>query len=552
MHRTVFQGVLHGMVVVAGYAGLVACGGGGDGGGSAPLTPPTVTSTALFFDVGQPVPSGVTLAAKGTGPFTWKSDALPAGLTMSDSGTISGTPAAVGQKTVKVTATGPGGADDETVVVTVGDKTTLVSRNSEGVQADGGSGNGLRFIDGRDQRRSSFPGMSGDARFVVFDSVAGNLGVTNGKRQVFLRDRATGQTELISKSTAGVIAADDNHVAVVSDDGRFVAWDGYGTGLVPNDNDGLMRDVFLRDRQTGMTIRLSENPGSGVRACTAAGLANSEKCNSFGPSMSADGNLIVFGSFANLLPEDQNPDFSDLYLYRRDTKTLKLITKGPAGQPANGSSGSQSISADGRFVAFQSQASNLVANDPDIDVFEDVFVYNVATEKITKISLVESGAGIAPDGSSQNPTISENGARIVFATTATNIKTGDGSPIRDIIIVNWSGVDGAIPSNYLRVAAAEDADSPSVTRDGQYLAFHRGPLAGDGNSGTRKVFVMKVGSPPAEVSIDSAGSPANGGDSRFPRISGDGRYVAYYSTATNLVPPDNNGDVSDAVITQRP
>lgn len=550
MRYRTLQGILSGMVAVSAYVSLVACGSGG-GDASAPPTPPTVTSKVFFFDVGQPIPSGVKLLATGTGPFTWRGDALPVGLVLSDAGAISGTPTAIGQATVRVTATGPGGVDDENVLLTVNDRTTLVSRNSDSVQANDGSGNGLRFIDGRDQRRSSFPAISGDARFVAFDSVASNLGVTNGKRQIFLRDRVMGETELISKSTAGVIAADDNHVATVSDDGRFVVWDGYGTGLVPGDNDGLTRDVFLRDRQSQATIRLSETPGSGIRVCPPAGIVNTEKCNSFSPTMSADGNLIVFGSFANLVPDDQNPDFSDLYLYRRDTRTLKLITKGVGGQPANGSSGSQNISADGRFVVFQSQASNLVLNDPDADLFDDVFVYNVATEKITKISLVENAVGTAPDGSSQNPTVSENGARIVFATTATNIKSGDGSPVRDIIIVNWSGVDGAAPSNYLRVADTEDADSPSVTRDGQYLTFHRGPLSGDGNSGTRKVYVMKVGAPPAEISIDSAGFPASGGDSRFPRISGDGRYVVFYSTATNLVSPDNNGAVSDAFIAQR-
>lgn len=517
---------------------LAACGGGGS---DSPPAPPSISTSALpIADVNQSYDA--TLTAGGSGPFTWSATGMPQGLSLDpQTGKVTGAPTQTGTFNLKVEAKGPGGTDTEDVVLTISDKTILISVNSNEVQAAGGdSGNGFRDINGL-QRRSSFPALSKDARFVAFDSAATNLGAANGKRHIFLRDRQKGETELVSKTTSGVEANDDAHVAAVSDDGRFVAWDSYASNLVPNDSQDITRDVFLRDRQLGTTIRLSENPNDGTRPCPNG---VGEPCNSFGPTMSADGNLIVLGSFAKLVPEDQNADFSDLYLYQRDTKTLKLITKGIGGAPANGSSGSQNISADGRFVVFQSQATNLAANDTDpTPQVDDVFVYNIATGAITKISVVEGNVSTLPDGSSQNPTISENGSRIVFSSVATNLVGSDGNSIRDIFIVSWNGVDGAAPTNFLRVADVDDADSPSVSRDGQFLTFHRGAI------GDRKVFVMKVGTAPTVASLNSAGfDPANG-DSRFPRISGDGRFIAFYSDAAGLVSPDNNG--FDAFLTQR-
>lgn len=517
---------------------LAACGGGGD----SPPAPPSISTSALPpADVNQSYDT--TLTASGSGPFTWSATGMPQGLSLdAQTGKLTGAPTQAGTFSLNVEAKGPGGTDTEVVVLTIADKTLLVSVNSNEVQAAGGdSGNGFRFINGADQRRSSFPALSKDARFVAFDSAATNLGAANGKRHIFLRDRQKGETELVSKTTSGVEANDDAHVAAVSDDGRFVAWDSYASNLVSNDTQDITRDVFLRDRQLGTTIRLSENPSDGTRPCPNG---VGEPCNSFGPTMSADGNLIVLGSFAKLVPEDQNSNFSDLYLYQRDTKTLKLITKGIGGAAANGSSGSQNISADGRFVVFQSLASNLVANDPDqTQLIDDVFVYSVATGEITKISVVEGSASAVPDGSSQNPTISENGSRIVFSSVATNLVTSDGNGVRDIFIVSWNGIDGTAPTNFLRVADVDDADSPSVSRDGQYLTFHRGA------TGDRKVFVMKVGTAPTVASLNSAGVDPGSGDSRFPRISGDGRFIAFYSDAAGLVSPDNNG--FDAFLTQR-
>jgi Tol biopolymer transport system component len=375
-------------------------------------------------------------------------------------------------------------------------------------------------------------------------------------RNVFLRDRLKGDTELISQSSstgggAGAQANDDSHVAVVSDDGRFVAFDSFASNLVNGDSN-QSRDVFLRDRQTGATLRISQTPQGAQGTCPNG---QGEPCNSFDPSMSADGNLIVFGTFSTLLPEDLNTGLEspDIYLFNRSANTLELVTKGVGGVAANGGSGSPHISADGRFIVFSSLANNLVAGDPDGTTLDDVFAYNVASKQITKISVTPDPA-VAADGVSQNPTISGDGSRIAFSSVATNLLPSDPGGFRDVFIVDWNGASA--PTNFRRIGGNADSDSPSLSRDGSFLALHS--LATDlpivppiSTNGQQQIYVVQIGTSIKPASVNSAGQMGNG-ESRFPTISGDGRFIAYYSAASDLVTPDNNGNAFDAFVSQRP
>jgi Tol biopolymer transport system component len=378
------------------------------------------------------------------------------------------------------------------------------------------------------------------------------MGATNGMRHIFLRDRQNGNTELISQSSstggaAGAQADDGSHVAVVSDDGRFVAFDSFASNLANGDSN-QSRDVFLRDRQTGATVRISQTLQGTDGTCPNG---QGEPCNSFDPSISADGNLIVFGTFATLVAGDLNTglESADIYLFNRSANTLELVTRGVGGVAANGGSGSPHLSADGRFVVFSSKANNLVANDPDLTtLIDDVFAYNVASKQITKISVTPDPA-VAADGASQNPTISGDGSRIAFSSHATNLGTGD-SGIRDVFIVDWNGTSA--PTNLRRIGGNADSDSPSLSRNGSFLALHS--LATDpplNGNGVQQIYAVVIGASVQPASINSAGQMGNG-ESRFPAISGDGRFIAYYSAASDLVTPDNNGNAFDAFVSQRP
>jgi Tol biopolymer transport system component len=225
---------------------------------------------------------------------------------------------------------------------------------TERVSVGPGGVQGNRFSNGR--------ALSPDGRFVAFNSLAANLvpGDTNGTFDVFVRDRDTGTTERVSVGPGGVQADVGGALGALSADGRFVAFESLSSNLVPGDTNGTT-DVFVRDRQTGTTRRISLGPG-GVQG----------DGQSFGAQISADGRFVAFASNAtNLAPGDTNGE-SDVFVRDRRTGTTLRASLGPGGVRGNGQSNNPGLSADGRFVAFLSFATNLVPGDTNDT--QDVFL----------------------------------------------------------------------------------------------------------------------------------------------------------------------------------
>ena len=224
-------------------------------------------------------------------------------------------------------------------------KVELVSVSSAGVQGDKPS-------EGRNDGNGRTT-VSADGRFVAFVSDATNLvpGDTNGKQDVFVRDRQTGSTERVSVSTAGVQGDGDSFVPMISADGRFVAFASEADNLGPDDTNGY-GGVFVRDRQLGITERIS------ISAAGAQGDDGSDW-----PSISANGRFVAFHSYAtNLAPNDTN-GYPDVFVRDRQLGITERINVSTAGDQGDDRSGYPSISADGRFVAFHSYATNLVPGD---------------------------------------------------------------------------------------------------------------------------------------------------------------------------------------------
>jgi Tol biopolymer transport system component len=212
------------------------------------------------------------------------------------------------------------------------------------------------------------PSISADGRYVAFESYATNLvdDDTNGTSDIFVHDRQTGDTERVSVRSNGDEANEQSYAASISADGRYVAFFSEATDLVDDDNNGTP-DVFVHDRQTGDTERVSV-------------LSNGDEADgfSFNPSISADGRYVAFPSYAtNLVDDDTNGDW-DVFVHDRQTGTTERVSVHSNGDEANEHSYVASISADGRYVAFESDATNLV--DDDGNGLQDVFVHDRGAE----------------------------------------------------------------------------------------------------------------------------------------------------------------------------
>jgi DDE superfamily endonuclease len=214
--------------------------------------------------------------------------------------------------------------------------TTRVSVNSRGVQGNG---------------HSYAYSISADGRYVVFDSYATNLVPRdyNHREDVFVHDRVTGMTERVNVDSNGVEANDDSWGGPISADGRFVAFFSWAGNLVPGDTNNT-GDVFLRDRVTGKTELISVDPNGGPGDGP-----------SFFSSISADGRYVAFDSTASNLVRADTNDVGDIFVRDRQLGQTELVSLDSSRNQGNGGSGFPSISADGAIVAFYSEATNLVS-----------------------------------------------------------------------------------------------------------------------------------------------------------------------------------------------
>ncbi len=248
--------------------------------------------------------------------------------------------------------------------------------------------------------------------------------------------RAAGQTSRVSLASGGGQGAGGHSVLglnnAVDHGGRFVAFVSSATNLVPNDNNGLA-DVFVHDRLSLVTSRVSVASGVGGLA------ANADRASSF-PAISADGRFVAFSSGAtNLVPSDTN-GLVDVFLRDRVAGTTSRISVGATGVQAVGggdSDGSRgpSISADGRYVAFESEATNLVPNDTNRGW--DIFVHDRTTGATERVSLATGGAQANVPGEdlgSNTPSISGDGRFVAFESNAANLGAGVSYAVWQVLV----------------------------------------------------------------------------------------------------------------------
>jgi Tol biopolymer transport system component len=397
-----------------------------------------------------------------------------------------------------------------------GSTLTRVSVSTSGAEADG---------------QSERPSISSDGRYVAFTSRATNLvpDDTNGVTDVFVRDLVRKTTVRVSLAADGSQA--DGGSAIdpqISPDGRLVAFASDATNLVPGDTNGRI-DIFLRNLKSGQTTRVS--------------LADKRKQSdgdSMKPTFSADNRYIAFASVGGLVAADGNETW-DSYVHDRQTGRTELLSVGPDGRAGNEMSDGPSISADGRFAVFISLASNLVPGDTNS--FGDVFLRDRVRGRTTRIS--EGPNGESGDDLSVGGQITANNRYVALATHATNL-TPDSPDTHDSHVLIYDRRDDTLRmiDNGLDGKPTDGGSFwTAINAYGTHLSFTSAGttlVPGDTN-GERDIFqynlrthkIIRISETPDGTQADHS--------SFYPSASADARRTAFISYASNLVPGDTNG-----------
>jgi len=386
------------------------------------------------------------------------------------------------------------------------------------------------------------PSLSAGGRYVVFDSAASNLVALdlNGQYDVFLYDRQSQAIERISVSSSEAAANGHNATnysaaPVVSDDGAAVTFSSDATNLVASDTNGLT-DVFVRDRATGTTARASVST-TGTQADGP----------SLDPSLSGDGQIVAFESQASNLVAGDTNGASDVFVRDRQAGTTTRVSIATGGAQADGPSYFAATAGNGRFITFYSHATNLVAGDTN--AAPDVFVHDRQAGTTTRVSVGSTGA--QGNGDSVNPTISADGRFVAFESQASNLVSGDTNNVADVFVRD------TVASKILRASvgsAGEQADAassqPVIAADGSTVVFWSDATTltpGDTN-GFSDVFARSLAASDTQRVSKTGSSQANG-DSFTAGVASGGAFVAFESLASNLTAGDSNG-VSDVFVAE--
>lgn len=421
---------------------------------------------------------------------------------------------------------------------------------------------------------STVPTLSADGRFVLFESRSPGFvpGDANDAYDVFMRNMADETNELVSvmdTSRPRLTANGASNVGGdgVSADGRYVVFMSLAKDLVAGVTNDL-KQVYLRDRQSGTTTLISVNRlGTGASSGYASEAA-----------LSADGRYVVFVSDADdLVPNDTNR-VADVFVRDWMAGTTTLVSVATNGWSANRVSEAPSISADGRWVAFQSPANNLAPNDADSFSY-DVFVRDMVAG--TTILASTNFPGDPSNASHTAPLLSPDGNYVAFQSyTATaavrvkNLQTGVSTAItlsgisdlafsgnsRLLAIMGKLGVSNVVvvadvvARTNTTIAAGTPAGNHyvSLNADGRYAAFcSHIALSGTDTNNSDDVFVCDLATRGVTLISAAPGGVVAGNDRSYePRLSADGRFVVFRSFASDLVPDDGN-DTSDLFLYDR-
>ncbi len=397
------------------------------------------------------------------------------------------------------------GYDDLFLYARATGRLTLVSRGVDGAFSNGWSG---------------APALSADGSTVAFYAWAGNLvvGDTNAVQDAFVYDHAAGLVSRVSVGPGGRQANDRSGdpggapPPALSGDGRLVAFHSAATNLDDSIAGGIPRNsvqLYLHDRSSGATTLLSRLPDGSAYPGEATR-----------PQLSLDGQFVVFQARGPTLDPDVpvSPTLRQIYLLDRAGGRITLISRGADGRPGDGDSSDPVLSGDGRWIAYRSEASNLVAGDTN--GVADIFLHDRATGETRRVSVASTG--VQANRASWSPVLSLDGRYVAFISAATNLVSGDGNGVADLFLHDHrarhtSLVSVAVDGPWTARQSQGEVTAPAgLVVGAQLIAFiaEDPTLAGTDTAGVPHLYLHARSDPPAYAVrgriVDLAGAPVAG------------------------------------------
>jgi len=384
----------------------------------------------------------------------------------------------------------------------------------------------------------SSPGViSGDGRYIAYSSMASNLvdGDVNGTFDAFVYDRTTGRNELISVASDGSQGNGPSFLPTISHDGRFVAFASTASNLAADDS-GFTQDLFIHDRETGQTERITR------------GESEPAEVEYWSPKISADGDRVAYQRRSK--QEGTGFTWDEVFVYDRIVEESKLVSVSSAGDPVDNLAASPAMSANGRVVAFDTGAGNLVAGD-DNHAY-DVFVHDLVTAETDRVSVNSNGEG--GNSWSEDPALSADGRYVAFVSNSSNLVPADRNSIGEIATGGARGswdifVHDRTTGRTERVSIGDAgiegnhrASDPTISADGRFVAFvsHADNLVAGDDNAKNDIFLHDRDTGLTRLVSKSIGGGFPTGASFVPSLDAAGRFVTFGSNANDIVAGTSN------------
>ncbi len=385
------------------------------------------------------------------------------------------------------------------------------------------------------------PSINNDGRYIVFESDNDYDNYffpdsTSSKTNIFLRDLVNDTINLITVGSNDIAANGDSEDADISGDGRYVVFESYANNLISNsslEDNGNYNDIFLwnLDTKTTQRVNLAYN-----------GFQANE--DSYNPKISNNGRYVVFESYADNLVSGDTNYTKDIFIRDLVDNTIERVSLGADNSEANSSSDSANISANGHYVVFESDADNLVANDNNYKT--DIFIRDLVDRTTKRVSIDDDG--LEGNYGSYNPDVSIDGRYVAFESNADNLVSGDTNNDQDIFVrdlITHKTIRVSVADDAFSSQSNGDSYNPSISADGRYVYFESDAsnlVSGDTNY-SKDVFVrdlLEGTTKRVSLTNDPDNSEVNN-SSYDSSISADGRYIAFNSYADNIVNDDDYG-----------